>query len=146
MTENLKIDIAIGRDFPKKVIPLIDSAKKSIYIMVYDWIWYPDQQGSSIQIFNNAVIRAHRRGVDVRCVVWNHKMSSILNRLNIKNKWVNQSHLLHVKMMLIDDNISIVGSHNYTKNAFDLNFELSMIINDLEIYKKLERFFFTFSA
>ena len=44
-------------------------------------------------------------------------------------------------MMLIDDNVLIIGSHNYTQNAFTMNFEASVIIkNSPEIKRFIEYF------
>jgi len=142
--ETQTIETAIGRQFPKKVIPLIDNAKRSIYIMVYEWNWYPDQIGAQIQIFNNAIIRAKQRGVDVRAVVWNKKISNILEEQHIRIKWIHESKLLHIKLMIIDDKIAILGSHNYTKNAFDFNFETSVILNDEKTALEFKKFFETF--
>jgi len=139
-----KIDIAIGRQLPQKVIPLINNAKKSIYIMVYEWGWYPDQIGTQIQIFNNSIVRAKQRGLDVKAVVWDKKISNILNELNIKNKYIHDSRLLHAKLMIIDKQITILGSHNYTKTAFDFNFESSVIIHDEKTAMDFIKFFETF--
>jgi len=138
------IDIAIGRQFPGKVIPLINNAKKNISIMVYDWNWYPDQIGAQIQLFNNAIVRAKQRGLDVRAVVWDRKISELLEQLEIKNKWIGESKLLHVKLMIIDDVIAILGSHNYTKSAFDQNFEASVILYNEKTALEFKKFFNSF--
>lgn len=138
------IEIAIGRQFPKKVIPLIDEAKKSIYIIVYEWRWYPDQISDQIQIFNNSIVRAKQRGLDIKAVIWDKKISNILNQLGIRNKWIHQSKLLHAKLMIIDKKIVIIGSHNYTKTAFDFNFENSVILYDEKTALEFTKFFETF--
>ena len=138
------IDIAIGREFSGKVIPLINNAKKSINVMVYDWNWYPDQIGSQIQIFNNAIVRAKQRGLDVKAVVFRKNIFNILRDLGIKVKWVGESKTLHVKLMIIDNQIVILGSHNYTKSAFDINYEASVIIYDEKAAEKFFEFFSTF--
>jgi len=138
------IEIAIGRQFPKKVIPLIDNAKKSVYIIVYEWGWYPDQIGAQIQIFNNSIVRAKQRGLDVKAVVWDKKIADLLKKLGIGIKYVHESKLLHAKLMIIDRQITIIGSHNYTKTAFDLNFENSVILHDEKTAMEFTRFFETF--
>jgi phosphatidylserine/phosphatidylglycerophosphate/cardiolipin synthase-like enzyme len=142
--ENTTIKTAIGREFPKKIIPLIDNAKSSVYIMVYEWLWYADQIGASIQLFNNAIVRAKQRGVEIKAVVWRKGIADIIEKLGIKVKWIGQSRMLHVKMMIIDNKIIILGSHNYTKTAFDLNFEASVIIDDENIAKEFTDFFESF--
>lgn len=142
--ETPTIETAIGRQFPKKVIPLIEQAKKSIYIIVYDWRWYADQIGAQIQLFNNAIVRAKQKGLEVKAVVWDRKIFNLLSELGIRAKWVGESKLLHIKLMIIDDQITILGSHNYTKNAFDFNFESSVIIYDEKTAIEFKKFFETF--
>lgn len=141
---DLKIDIAIGRQFPKKVIPLIEQAKKEIDIIVYDWGWYPDEIGEQIQLFNNAIIRAKQKGVIVKAVVLKRLIAEILRREDIMVKRIESSKLLHTKLMIIDDEIVIVGSHNYTKNAFNINFEASVILRDEETTRKFKNYFENF--
>lgn len=136
-----KIDIAIGREFPRKVIPLIEGAKKSIAIIVYDWLWYPDEIGEKIQLFNNAIIRANNKGIEVRVCVHKRLIYEILRRAGIKAKRLQSSKSLHVKLMIIDNEITIVGSHNYTKNAFNINYEASVILRDTETARKFKEYF-----
>lgn len=133
--------ILIGRDFPREVTPLIDRAKSSIYIIVFDWGWYPDEIGEKIQIFNQAIVRATRRGVDVRALVNKRLIKTILDNLGIKAKQINSTKLLHTKLMVIDEKIAILGSHNYTKNAFNINFEMSIIIYEAKAVAKATGYF-----
>lgn len=141
---DLKIETAIGREFPKKVIPLIEQAKKSIEVIVYDWGWYPNEIGEKIQLFNNAIVRAKQKGVVVKAVVLKRLIAEILRREGIMVKRVESSKLLHAKLMIIDDKIVIVGSHNYTKNAFNINFEASVILRDEETTRKFKNYFENF--
>lgn len=139
-----KIDIVIGRAFPRKVIPLIEQAKKEIDIIVYDWGWYPNEIGEQIQIFNNAIVRAHHKAIVVKAVVHKRLIKVILEREGLRVKRVESSKLLHTKLMIIDDEIAILGSHNYTKNAFNINYEVSVIIYDREIAMKFKNYFENF--
>ena len=139
--EDQKIEIAIGREFPRKVIPLIDKTKRTIKIIVFDWGWYENEIGEKIQLFNNAIIRANKRGVEVKAAVHKRLIAEILKRQGIRVKRIESSKLLHVKLMLIDDEIVIIGSHNYTKNAFNINFEASLIVRDKETALKFLNYF-----
>jgi phosphatidylserine/phosphatidylglycerophosphate/cardiolipin synthase-like enzyme len=121
----------IGKEFPKKVIPLIDVAKRSIDIIVFDWRWYSQDPGASVQLFNQAVVRAAKRGVRVRAVVNSDVILNTLLSVGILAKRVKIKNLLHVKLMIIDDEVVILGSHNYTQSAFNVNLELSVILADV---------------
>jgi phosphatidylserine/phosphatidylglycerophosphate/cardiolipin synthase-like enzyme len=45
--------------------------------------------------------------------------------------------------MIIDDEIAITGSHNYTQSAFQMNLELSVILDDIETISRFNQFFAT---
>lgn len=139
-----EIQIATGRDFPKKVIPLIRRATSSIDIIVYDWRWYPDEIGEACQLFNNSIVRAHQRGVVVRAVVNSILIKEILRRLNIQVMKLESNRTVHVKMMIIDQEIVILGSHNYSKTAFNINHEVSAIIHDRKVASDLTNYFESF--
>ena len=127
------MDIIIGNKFPQKVIPLIDSAKHSINIVVYDWRWYPNDPGCQVQLFNQAMVRASRRGVKIQAVVNNDALAKILIEQGIDARLVATKSLIHAKLMIIDNDLAVLGSHNYTQNAFCVNQEISVI---LPVYDK----------
>ena len=138
---NLQTIPVIGKEFADKIIPLIEQSKKSIDIIVYDWKWYPDQIGSGIQRFNNTIITAAKKGKRVRVITTSPYIDKILSGLNIKTKRWTSRKTLHTKLTLIDGRIAILGSHNYTMNAFTINYEVSVIIQDEAVVKRLNQYF-----
>lgn len=131
------METIIGKEFPKKVIPLIEQAKTSIDIVVFDWRWYPQDPGNPVQLFNQAIVRACRRGVKVRVIANNNEIISTLKSLGVQAKKLLTKNLVHSKLMLIDGETAIMGSHNYTQSAFTMNFEVSTILKGRE---ELQRF------
>ena len=142
--KNQQTEILIGREFARQVIPLIKNAKKSIDIIVYNWLWYPNEIGSKIQNFNHAIIVANRGGIEVKAVVQKTLIAEILRREKVKVRKIQSGRVLHTKLMIIDDSIAIVGSHNYTMNAFNINYEVSVIIHEQKIVKDLKKYFSNF--
>lgn len=122
------MEALIGADFPKKVIPLLDSAKKNIDIVVYDWRWYANQPAHPVQQFNAALVRAVQRGILVRAVVNAPLLLPVLTSVGIRARQSSGGRVIHAKMIIIDDEILILGSHNFTRNAFGSNVEVSAII------------------
>lgn len=119
----------IGSQYPKSVIPLIFKATTSIKIVVFDWRWYPDRIGNSVQVFNQALVCASRRGVDVRAVVNSLTLAERLNSLGIKAKHFKDKRVLHSKLLWIDEKYLVIGSHNFTQSAFASNLETSVILH-----------------
>ena len=135
------IKIISGSQFPKEVIPLIENAKKSIEVVVFDWRWYPNDSGSSVQLFNQAIVRASKRGVEVRGIVNNDQIVRIFKENGCNFKKIITPKLVHCKLMIIDEVIAITGSHNYTASAFQMNLELSVIIDEIEAVAGLANFY-----
>ena len=137
----MTIETIIGKQFPDKVIPIIDNSKISVDIIVFDWRWYPQDPGASCQLFNQAIVRAVRRGVKVRAIVNNLQIVSILKSLGCEAKKLLTTKLVHCKMMIVDDEIVVTGSHNYTQSAFQMNLELSVILYKPENMDSFNNFF-----
>jgi len=135
------IESIFGDEFPKKVLPLIESAKSNIKIIVFDWRWYPSDPGCACQLFNNALIRARKRGVIVSVLTNCDDTLQVLRQNGIIAKKPISKRLLHSKMMIIDQKILIIGSHNYTQNAFTSNFEASAILLGCDDLAKFDQYF-----
>lgn len=133
----------IGRDFPNYVIPLIDAAKSSIDLCVYDWRFYPDRPGHPVSQFNQALIRAVRRGVKVRALLNSPLIVPILAQNGIKATTPKDKRVLHSKFILIDSSGLIIGSHNFTSNAFTSNLECSVYHAECEAAPRFAQFFNT---
>lgn len=130
------MDTIIGKEFHTKVIPKIDEAKKSIKIIVFDWRWYPNDPTNPVQLFNQSLVRASRRGVNVSAVCNSDDIYNTLKSAGIAAKRYKGQRLLHSKMIIIDEEILIIGSHNYTASAMSHNLEVSI---SLKAPKGLER-------
>lgn len=141
LTHYLKMQALVGSDFPKYVIPLIDSAKKNIDIVVYDWRWYQDDPSHAVQQFNTALVRAVARGVQVRAVVNTPLLIKQLSDVGIWARQTKDKRTVHTKMMLVDRQKIVIGSHNYTRNAFGSNIETSIIAEIPEGQDRFAQFF-----
>jgi len=119
----------ISRDFVKIVVPLIDSALFSIDIIVFDWRFYKKEPDNPVTLFNNAIANAVDRGVNVRCLVQNAGVVNNLKQMGCKARFLNSKRILHTKLLIIDKNSVVLGSHNYTQSAFISNYEASIFVN-----------------
>ena len=59
----------------------------------------------------------------------------IINVISIKDK-----QKMHLKAMLIDEKLAIIGSINYTKKSFESNSDLLFISSDESLVSKLKEF------
>jgi len=122
------METIIGKEYIKKVIPLIEGAQRSIKIVVFAWFWYENHPGNPCQLFNMAIVRARARGVVVQACVNSEFIAKPLRQNKIDVHIPISKSLMHVKMIIIDDDTVILGSHNFSLSAFTQNFELSVIL------------------
>lgn len=129
-TPNAKPQILIGKEYPQAVIPLINNAKKSIEILMFDWRWYKNDFANPMQQLNHALITTARRGVQVSAITNYNEVIDTLKAQGVNAMQWPRNTLLHSKLIVIDRQIVVMGSHNFTSNAFTSNLETSTILFD----------------
>lgn len=135
------MEVYIGAEFGKNVVKLIDSATKNIDLVVYDWRFYPDRPMHPVSLFNQALIRAVRRGVKVRALLNAGTYIDQLRSVGIQARTPKTSRVLHSKFILFDSEHLLLGSHNFTSNAFTTNFETSVFIPYCPVAPRFQQFF-----
>ena len=120
------------------ILPLIRSAKKYIYIpafLITDK-WMADE-----------LVAAKKRNVDVKIILdalnAHSKYSQIkyLRSNDIEVKAENYAGKLHSKMIIIDDETTVLGSMNFSKSGQNYNDENVLIIKDNAITAAYRKFF-----
>jgi len=140
-TPTLKNEVLIGNQYPKELVSRINSATKNIYVFMYDWRWYKNDFACDMSQINQALVRAVRRGVKVNAILNSNEVIETLKSLGINAvKW-NENKLMHAKAVIIDEWVSVVGSHNFSESAMGLNLEISQISEDEYTAKKIITYF-----
>ena len=108
-----------GGGVDELIISEIEDAKKSIRLAIY---------GFSNDRIRDAILNAHKRGVDTK-VVTDDKRANSENILLLKSAGIdvvddkNPYALMHHKFLVIDENVVWSGSANYSYYAFYKNNE-----------------------
>ncbi|HJE02573.1 Phospholipase D precursor [Aliarcobacter thereius] len=123
--------------FEKKLENLISNAKKSIFISIYNF---------SSKKLAKEIINAKKRGVEVFVIFdktkveEDDKIYKMLKKNKVETKILDDKIKMHIKSMLIDENIVLIGSANYTKKSFEENFELLYISSEESLVNRLKEF------
>lgn len=137
--DGLQIYFSPEDNFQAKLIQLINNSKKSVYFMIFAF---------TQRDVADALVDAKNRGVEVVGVFdegFNNQNSYSLYSY-LKNKGVDvkldgNSFKLHDKVMMIDDEIVVTGSYNFTNSANSKNAENSIVIKNKKIYNRYEEEF-----
>jgi phosphatidylserine/phosphatidylglycerophosphate/cardiolipin synthase-like enzyme len=115
------------------LIKHIDGSKKTIKVMAYGFTAMP---------LSDALIKAHRRGVKVQLLQDEKSAgnnSDAVNQLiaaGIEVRSDGKHAIQHNKVMLMDDDIVITGSYNFTKSAEVRNAENIIILKSAYAAKR----------
>ncbi len=131
----------ISKQYSPIVCRLIDQADESIDIIVYDWRFYKHDPSSAISLFNHALVRAKARGVKIRALVNSKITMGILKELGFDARCLTTDITVHSKLMILDNKKLVMGSHNFSQNAFTSNHEASVLFNLSEPDNEWTRYF-----
>lgn len=134
-------EIILDNKFAPKATEFVKSAVSEIRMTAYAWRWYDTEPGLPIQVFNLELLRASRRGVQVRILVDTEAMKRLFKPLGFDVRSVQATRMLHTKAILIDKRSLILGSHNLTKRANSDNYEMSVAIQDFEASEQFCEYF-----
>lgn len=151
-TLNAEVTAVIGSDYPKLVIPLIQEATQKIDIIMYEWKWYSHEQAGGMEKLNLAVLERARSKIAVRVLLNIESMGHAITKINSRTaSFLQQRGVIvkfgqvgvatHAKMVLVDDQVAVVGSHNYSKGSFTRNQECSVMIRNGEAIRPFIDYF-----
>jgi len=141
-----------NRDYVPILHKALQNAKKSIHITMFTMRYYPDYPNDANSIIIGDLIAAKKRGVDVKIILdasnWNisntvknKDMGDSLRRAGIEVYYDPLNVTTHNKMLIIDGEITILGSHNWSFYALERNNEVSVLIKSKEVAKAFEQVF-----
>ena len=134
-------ELILDNAYILKAAEFIKDAKSEVRLCAYAWRWYRNEPEIGIQKFNIELLRAHSRGVRVRCLVNNFAMFKYFTTLGFKCRYVDRTRMLHTKALAIDNKTLILGSHNLTKRANSDNFEASIATQEFEVVAQFSEYF-----
>jgi cardiolipin synthase A/B len=123
---------------------LLAAASKSIYITTPYFL--PDTSA------RNELVRAVKRGVDVRIVVPGHKTDHAMTRSSSRRLYGDvleagakiyeyEPSMIHAKILIIDGLWSVVGSTNFDSRSFGINDEVNIAVLDTGLSERLAKDF-----
>jgi len=119
------------------IIEWISRANRSIHILIYSF---------TLDSISDAIIDAYERGVDVKIVLEQEQITQYSEYWKLKETGVpvrndTNPYSMHNKVMIVDKEIVITGSYNWSSSAENRNNENMIVIRSREIAEMYEREF-----
>jgi phosphatidylserine/phosphatidylglycerophosphate/cardiolipin synthase-like enzyme len=146
--EALQADAAapvFDRDYPRVVRQLIQGAKSTLELQLYQARYYEEYPDSNSNAFLTDLIAAAQRGVEVRVVVdtgsWNPSNkneynTNFVDRLTTAGIQVwedSASKVSHQKVLTVDGQLTLVASTNWTFYSTDRNHEAAILLEGPQV-------------
>ncbi len=134
-TPENRVYFSPGDECKHAIMDIINSARNKLRICVFT---------ISDDDIANAIIRAHKRGVNIKIISDDDKQYDIGSDIN---KFINEDiplkvdhtpNHMHNKFMTADNIICLTGSYNWTKSAARYNQENILICKDKSTIKKFD--------
>lgn len=125
-----------GDDCTQMIADAVESARKEILVQAYSFTSAP---------IAKAVVEAHNRGIRVRVILDKSQFSDrySASKFLIHEKvpvWRDDTvAIAHNKVMVIDDEVVVTGSFNFTKAAQSKNAENVLIVTDKALAAKYKK-------
>ncbi|MCK4386454.1 MAG: hypothetical protein KAW52_09340 [candidate division Zixibacteria bacterium] len=142
------IRILIDEEYRKMLIQALAAAKREIRVMMYRVQRKLGRGMTEENLFLDTIKDRVRRGVKVWLIIdyyprpgmaykENLFVALILMDNGVYARYLKNSRVCHAKTVIIDKEIALIGSHNWTTNSLKRNLEVSVMIKDKDEVKRL---------
>lgn len=151
-----------GRDYYPAARKAIQEARKSVYMVMYQVSLRPHNKNSQVHSLVSELVKAHERGVDVKVILdqnidfvgrrnideWmaegkNSYCFKVLKEAGVDVRYDNLSTYTHAKAIVVDNEIIIMGSSNWSESAFNKNAEVNLLIRSKDLAEEILEYFKT---
>ena len=141
--EEVSVQTLSDQNYYFSVLEDIQKANSCIYVAMYSMIYDPDDSYDWANDLIRELVNARQRGVNVNVIIeyrtyygymdGNLEAYDYLSANGVNVKLDNETDTDHLKLVIIDDKIVYVGSHNWSESALYYNHETSVRIVSEEI-------------
>lgn len=146
------VQLVLNSQYYQVAKNMIQEAKRSIQVMMFEMGYYDEHPNTPSNLLIKELISARRRGVKVEVILEvregkdrtterNRRSGAVLSEGGVEVIYDSLSKTTHAKLMVMDSQISLLGSANWTYYALTDNNEVSVVIRSKEVAKKLADYF-----
>jgi cell division protein FtsB len=145
-----EVYLLTDREYYYSIIDDLYRANKTIIVAMYSMVYDPNDTFDWGNDLIRGLVEAKGRGINVTVVLEyrtyfgymdkNLEAYSYLKRYNVTVMLDNEPDTDHLKLVIIDDKIVYVGSHNWSESALYHNHETSVKIVSEEIAQALKEY------
>lgn len=130
-------EIYLGKQFFKALLPYLANAQKEILLATFKLVRSTRNGARDLNLCINALAERAQRGVKVKCLIHCPNRPTLLGAQNLRVirslggsgaqvRSTGRFTSLHAKVLIVDQEILFIGSHNFSPGSCLSNFEMSL--------------------
>lgn len=145
----------VDEKFIGTVCSLVETAHKSIIISTFKAEISRKQEAIKLRRFYELLAEKAKAGIKVFFLLnWHDEQKAVpktnmyaikfLKENNVKVRYLKYNRCCHAKLIIIDEEVCVIGSHNLSLRSVNNNFEVSAILTGkenimpaVEVFKKV---------
>ncbi len=146
------VQLVVDEQYFQLAKKMIQEAKSSILIMMFEMGYYEKHPNTPSNILIHELIHAKKRGVRVEVILEigegkdrttgrNQQAGKILSEGGVQVIFDSILKTTHAKGMVVDGELALIGSTNWTYYALTNNHEVSVLIRSKELAKAFTDYF-----
>ena len=146
------VEVVMDAQYFQVAKKMIQEAKSSIQVMMFEMGYYNRNPDTPSNLLIRELINAKKRGVKVEVILEvkegedrttkrNRQTGKILSDGGVEVIYDPLSRTTHAKFMVVDSQLTLLGSTNWTYYALTNNNEVSVLIRSKEVAKVLLDYF-----
>lgn len=146
------IQLVVDEQYFQVAKRLINEAKSSVYVMMFEMGYYDKYPNTPSNLLIKELIEAKKRKVNVEVILEmkegkdrtserNRRTGKILSEGGVKVFFDTPFKTTHAKCMVVDGELCLIGSTNWTFYALTNNHEISVLIKSKSLAKALIDYF-----
>jgi len=146
------VQLVIDAQYFEVAKKLIQEAKQSIQVMMFEMGYYDQHPNTPSNLLVKDLIDAKKRGLKVEVILEvregedrttkrNRHTGKVLAEGGVEVTYDPLFKTTHAKFMVVDQQLTLLGSTNWTFYALTSNYEASVLIRSKEVAKELMDYF-----
>ncbi len=146
------VSILWGSDYFKNIPILLREATESVLVCMFH-VALPDESHPTYELIK-ALLDAHQANVNIKILLDNDRttdpyrstiinlpVKELLEQEGISCRFDQEDTLLHSKFIIIDTEIIVIGSHNWTAGSYFIFDDLSIVFKSKTLSQELTQRF-----
>ena len=146
------VQLVLDAQYVQVAQKMIKEAQESIQVMMFEMRYYDEHPNTPSNLLIKELIDAKKRGVKTEVILevrededrttqTNRRTGKMLSEGGVEVIYDPLFKTTHAKVMVVDGELSLLGSTNWTYYALTSNNEASVLIRSKEVAKELVDYF-----